>query len=281
MVLALIPVNSVFAQPKSSIDIGAMLKMTDQDVLSSMLNKGLELPSSYQEDMVYTAHVVKLILSDYKKGVGSPDNIPYNYTELVSLAQNIYRTIGIASRDSYLMNVQATTYTLQDSTVIGSWSDSYLNYNCYSYSLGKTSNAVDPGYYSGGSFSMSLSISAMATLVQNDLGVLGYWSTKTTTKPSSLNSYEYLICIRKGSEDYHFMRSGSTNTSLWRHKPGRTNPLKWKYSSPGYKTWTNENSRYNVCYSGSVTYNSSIYYIRYWSKNGPGPQPSRINLAQE
>lgn len=26
----------------------------------------------------------------------------------------------------------------------------------------------------------------------------------------------------------------------WAHKPGGTQPLKWNYSSPGFKTWSNE-----------------------------------------
>ena len=63
----------------------------------------------------------------------------------------------------------------------------------------------------------------------------------------------------------------ASSVSVWKHKPGGTNPLKWNYSSPGYTTWTNEYSYQNVAYAGDTTYTSTVYYIKYWSKDGPGP----------
>lgn len=169
------------------------------------------------------------------------------------------------------------SYTLVNSTVIGSWSNTYTEYNCYGFSIG---NHVykDPGYHSNQSFSMSLPIASMADLVIADLNALGYWALKTTTKPSSLNSYEKVVAIRKGSDDYHFMK-GDTSGNDWTHKPGGTNPLRWNYSSPGATIWTNEYSYFNISSPGTLTYNSTIYYIKYWLKNGPGPQPTKIDPA--
>lgn len=258
MMLVLVPFNSSFAFGQSSYDVNTLLKLSDQECLSVLCEQGLELPEAYQNDTVYTSQVVKQILSDYQNGIVNPDHILYNYTELVILAENIYETIGIASKDAKSLIVPSA-YTLQDSTVIGTWSDSYLNYNCYGYAIGQTSNYVNPGYYSNKSFSMSLTISQMADLVVADLDSLGYWAISSTTKPSSLASYEQLICIRKGTVDYHFMRGNYTAT-VWNHKPGQTNPLNWKYTTPGYKVWTNEYSYQNVSYAGSTTYDSTVYY---------------------
>lgn len=99
---------------------------------------------------------------------------------------------------------------------------------------------------------------------------MGYWSSKSTTKPSSIPYYASLICVRTGG-DYHLMKAQNINS--WVHKPGITNPLHWNYSTPGYKVWTTENYFYGTFYSGSPKYNSTIYYITYWAKSGPGPQP--------
>lgn len=51
--------------------------------------------------------------------------------------------------------------------------------------------------------------------------------------------------------------------------------MHWNYASPGYKVWTNEYSFQNVNYAGAITYNSTVYYIVYWAKNGAGPQPTK------
>lgn len=165
------------------------------------------------------------------------------------------------------------SYSLVDSTVVGSWNDSYLYYNCYGYSIKKYNNLDNPGDYSGQSFSISMSVDQIAHLVQDDLDFLGYWSSKSTTRPTSLASWEQAICVRKGTYDYHFMRY---TVAKWYHKPGNTNPLKWNYASPGYKIWTNECSFMNIAYAPTITYNSQIYYIKYWAKDGPGPQHQSV-----
>ena len=237
--------------------------------LEVLLNNGLQLPDGLKKD-AYTASAVNTIVADIQRGVTSADRIPYNYTELAELAK---RVLAVSEKSAAV----TASYTLKDSTVLGSWSDSYLNYNCYGYAIG-VQVFQNPGYHSNQSFSMSLPIASMADLVVSDLDVLGYWGYKTSTKPTSLSSYQRLIAIRKGSVDYHFMK-GTTSADYWTHKPGGTNPLTWNYTSPGYKTWTNEYSYYNTSYQGNITYDSSIYYIIYWAKNGPGPQPNRAEQA--
>lgn len=56
---------------------------------------------------------------------------------------------------------------------------------------------------------MSLySISQMATFVKNDLDALGGYGDVSvySSEPSNIQFWQTLICIRKGSSDYHFMK---------------------------------------------------------------------------
>ncbi|CAM3324961.1 MULTISPECIES: hypothetical protein [Paenibacillus] len=251
------------------VAIEKLTRLSGEELLDTLLENGLILPEAFEQDE-YTVNAVKTIVADIQRGVTTADRIPYNYTELAELAKRIL-DISVQNNISALAN-----YTLKDSTVIGTWSNSYTGYNCYGYSIG-VHVFQNPGYHSKQSFNMNLSIASMADLVVDDLEVLGYWGYKTATKPSSLANYERVVAIRKGSVDYHFMK-GTTTASDWTHKPGGTNPLRWNYSSPGYKTWTNEYSYNNVSYQGDTTYNSSIYYIIYWPKN-VGPQPNKIDFA--
>jgi hypothetical protein len=182
----------------------------------------------------------------------------YNYQPI----QELYNRLLIAhggTKELSSSNSFRQRYTLADSTQYGSWSNAFRNYNCYAFGLHKT-YWLHPGDLSGGGFSQGLSISQMANLVIRDLEEIGFTAFKTTTKPSSFGGANIILSIRKGSSDFHVMRA-DRYTSLWRHKPSWTQPLTWNYSSPGYKTWTNEHIIYGIAYPSSTTYTSTIYYI--------------------
>lgn len=268
LLMFFIPASQVNAD-SSSAAFEKLAQLSSEDLLDTLVENGLILPEALEMDE-YTENAVKSIVTDIQRGVTNADHIPYSYTELAELAKRI---LDVSAKNTSTL----ASYTLKDSTVLGSWSNSYTGYNCYGYSIG-VPVFQNPGYHSNQSFSMSLAISDMADLVVDDLDVLGYWGYKTTTKPTSMPNYQRVVAIRKGSVDYHFMK-GNTSGDYWTHKPGGTNPLKWNYSSPGYTTWTNEYSYNNVSYQGNITYDSSIYYIIYWAKNGPGPQPTKIDPA--
>ena len=111
----------------------------------------------------------------------------------------------------------------------------------------------------------------------NDLNNLGYWGYKTTTKPTSRpDNYFRVICVRKNSNgfDYHFMKMQGSSLNSWTHKPGDSQPLKWKYSSPGAKVWTNEAINNKGTHEPDLKYDSDIYYILYKGKNDPGIKPN-------
>ncbi len=248
----------------SSLSVRDLESQSGAECIRTLESYGLELPEVYKNDETLAENSVKMIISDLNSGVFSSGAIPYNYTELVKLARQIYSIV-----QTYDSSYKAAS--LQDSTVIGSWNNSYLNYNCYGYALGRSDSFVNPGAFSNQSFNMGLSISEMADLVRDDLSSLGFYSSKSLTKPSSLASYvDGLICIRKGAGDFHFML-GANSTTYWTHKPGNTNPLKWNYTLPSAKVWTNEAVFQNSYVPSTTTYTSSIYYIQYWAKSGPGP----------
>ena len=256
-----------------SYSVDDLLNMEDADCLNFLLNMGLQLPTVYKEDPSYTAEVIKIVLEDIKNGSVDSETIPYNYTQLVELAKNIYSLVGSSASSG--ASIQAT-YTLIDSTVLGSWSSSYKNYNCYGYALRQYTKYKDPGYYCGKTFDPTKSIDVLAELVRSDLNSLGYYSRKTKTKPTSLQSYESVICVRKETADYHFMREGSS-LSVWDHKPSATNPLRWKYSTPNYKKWSNEHVVEGVAHKATTYYDSDIYYIIFYSKSGSGPSPESVS----
>lgn len=162
---------------------------------------------------------------------------------------------------------EGVMYTLQDSTVVGSWSDSYLDYNCYAYAVGRTDAAYWPGMFSytpsRDDFDVGDSIYSMAYDTRADLKSSEF-SMKcvklTSTRPTSVQSGQKCICIRKGSDDFHFMKlSGSS----WYHKPGQSIPLKYKYVPTTSRDWTNECSMYGAILAPSATYDSTIYYLIY------------------
>ena len=252
--------DSYNVNAKASSQTLPVSTMSEEECLSFIKEKGINIPKDYQDD----GELIKKLIIDAQT---LPEGCyPYNNTELVKLAKDIRRVVNQTE------GVRASSYQLQDSTVWGSWSDSYLDYNCYGFAINRTSDFVNPGYYSNQSFSRSLSIDDMASLVIDDLDKLGYWSYSTNRKPteSSLATYERAICIRKGSKDYHFMKlMGST----WRHKPGNTAILSYNYSNPDIKaSWSNELSFRGVAYAPTIWYDSSVKYIIYWSKD-VGPQP--------
>ena len=108
----------------------------------------------------------------------------------------------------------ATTYTLQDSTVYGSWNSSFYYYNCYAYALGLTDAFHWPGEFSGISNEHDLNVSGitiytLACHVRADLQSTTFSNqcvAITTTAPTSLSSGQSCICVRKAIDDYHFMK---------------------------------------------------------------------------
>jgi len=259
-----------------------VLSMNKSELLSTLEDKGLVLPEDYATHIDMAENFVYKYTPMIMEGKIDTSINLFSYdqsNEMLSNLGTILYDSGLATSKPFYAK---SSYTLQDSTPIGLWNNSYLNYNCYAYSLKRTSG-LQPGSLSGDYFSLTMSISAMADVVLSDLDSQGYWGYKTTTKPTSLpDKYFKVIAIRKdnSNEDYHFMRLYGSSLNSWAHKPGRTQPLKWNYSSPSSIIWSNEATAYGNTYEPTITYESTVYYIIYKSKSDPGIQPWSVEYIQ-
>lgn len=265
----------VYAADSQALTKEEILSMDQSELLSFLLEEGLVLPEDYD---VHITEMSEPFVYEYTPLIlqGKIDNSigRFNYEPSNQMLFRLYAVLDRLGLAEDHLTAPMDSYTLQDSTPIGSWSNNYLNYNCYAYALGITSG-VQPGDYSGEPFALTMPVSDMADVVLADLEALGYWGYTSSTKPTALlDPYFKVIAIRKTitNRDYHFMKMyGSLNA--WAHKPGKTQPLKWNYSSPNSKDWTNEGMTASGALPPDNTYDSNIYYILYKSTNDPGIQP--------
>ena len=250
----------------------SLLSLDSSSLIKTLELKGLRLPSDYEQHkelaQSFASKYVPLLMENKINPYIKQFSYDQSNEMMVELAK-VLTSMELFKIENVLR------YTLKDSTVLGSWSNSYDRYNCYAYSLGKTFG-LQPGTTSRTKFSMTFSISQMADVVIADLNSMGFRGYKTTKKPKSLpDKWFRVICIRKDNDnvDYHFMKCGA-NLNSWTHKPGGTQPLRWKYSSPGAKVWSNEHVYKGIAEPGNITYESDIYYTIYKGKNDPGIQPN-------
>lgn len=255
VLLFTVPVQASDAHHALTLDY--LNSMSREEALIVLQESGLVLPQVYQEDHSLALRSINRILTSLSDNPSSLQGI--NYTQLRLLATEVSNLLG------YDIDLITTRYSATgDSSPLGSWSESYRNYNCYSYALGITGNPHDPGDWGGFTFNPS-SVVWIKNGIISDLQYMGYSTTASTTKPSSLNSGEKIICARISTDgtDYHVMRSVSS-VNLWYHKPGISVPLKWNHTSPGYTTWSAEfYGNGNNWYDGGVSYSGTIWYIKY------------------
>ncbi len=168
---------------------------------------------------------------------------------------------------------------LMYNTTFGAWSDSFLDYNCYGYALGRKDWChigqfanieldVTKGYNCNGAYVVSLnnSIQELAEFTVKDLRSLGY-PCVSSVKNWFYEPYENqtLICVRKSKTDFHFMKYVDGN---WLHKPGNTWILKYNTIPNVNEDWIAEWAAINngeIMYQSNVgyPYTGDIYFIKY------------------
>ena len=277
MVVSISP-TIVCAEETCALTKSDILAMGKSELLLTLKDNGLVLPEDYAAHIELAEAFVFKYTPIIIEGSSDLSDKMFNYNQSNELLSNLVGVLTGLGLVSKVAPLTRSTYTLLDNTVIGTWKNSYQNYNRYAYALGKTSWLI-PGDTSGGYFSLSMSIEDMADLVLADLATEGYWGYTSTTKPSSLpDEYFRIIAIRKDTScfDFHVMRFNNGSLSSWVHKPGGTHPLKWKYTSPSAKVWSNEYVFQGKAYPADTTYESSVYYILYKHENDPGIQPWSI-----
>lgn len=247
---------------------GEIINLSENQCLEYVKSSGVEIPQEFsgQPDI---GNFVKSVIETC---VANPNvSFHYNYSVTQKFVQDIKSLINkhyIPKDSNQVLVASAPSYTLQDSTVYSDTNVEY--YNCYAYSIGRTEypNEYDtafqyqPGDFSNSEFNINMSISTIAQIVKADLNGLGYYDIIVSAFKPEIDSKAKLICVRKGSYDYHFMKYDSGD---WYHKPGRSAILKYKYE-PDHAVWTNESYHNGIVYSPSITYDSEIYYIRYYDE---------------
>lgn len=249
-----------------------LLELSDEECLKVLVENGLEIPNEYSEYSDVSGFVKKIV----ENVIETPMRTSwYNYKPAQEFAEQIREVVlkYENSNDNFLFSGITTfsNYTLVDSSTYGNWSNSYWNYNCYAYAVGKTS-WINPGetigvdYSNNASTLETMTATRLASLVTYDLQKWGYSNiTYSTTLPTYENGYR-VIAVRKCKEDYHFMRM--ITTGVWHHKPSCTWLLKYKYSSVNSIKWNNEcaiidNQGNRIEYSPNIYYDSEVYYIKY------------------
>ena len=161
-----------------------------------------------------------------------------------------------------------STYVLQDSVVLGGWSDDYLHYNAYGYVLGLTETFYEPGLFSGYEHHKDYALATMVFHVIEDLKCdeLGYKCVRITSdRPTSVAAGESCFCFRKGPRDFHMMKLVN---GAWYHKPANTIPLRYKYVPSNDRVWTNEGVLFDEVMKPHLTYDSDIVYFLYKQEHG-------------
>lgn len=265
--------SSLSQTPSEQVQNTILSQMSEPECLEFITENGIEIP----QEFIGSSDLGNFVKWAIQAVESNPDyEFLYNYTVILDFAKSIKAVVN-----NYYNTVQGGTqvqsisalasYTLQDNTQYGSWNNDFAYYNCYIYSIGRTDVFQNPGYFSGGSFNIDMSVYEMAMLVKRDLEALGKGDVYVSNiRPTILYSNETLIAIRKTTKtglfvtkDYHFMKFHPEG-GFWTHKPGSTAILKYNHQ-PGDKDWIQEaiiNSS-GTAIKGDVVYDSEIYYIVY------------------
>lgn len=216
----------------------------------------------------------------------------YSYTEsgellsyTVTQADGVVKTVSqfesspVFNTDSTVLSTKASgisvLYNINSSVSVLNWHTYYglkqNSFNCYSYSIGKAGQILDPGEISGNTITSSgdITLSKMKKYTELDQEKLGrdiYDSTVSETH----NSHAWKIALRVSpGYDYHFMKRSYNSTSLpshWEFKAGKGGPVMRLRNSktPSDVTWDmyieNTSTNKYVVYASNV-YTSSIKYM--------------------
>lgn len=252
---------------------------SDEELLTFLENYDLDIPDKEENRTVFLSFARNIIQQVEKQ----PDvQFAFNNTAMLKTAKDIKNAVNNYYGNTKVKNTRGVVSGLQDNTVYGEWDDEYETYNGYGYAIGYYSN-IDPGrikWINDGNAASDFYYNEMANIytiagwVKGDLESLGRTvGQPTTTMPStSVGGHANLICIRKDTTgypglfgleyDYHLMRKGSDG--YWYHKPGETNPLRYKYIPTNSRIWVTEGYTGQMYFRDEdLTYESEIYFISY------------------
>lgn len=289
------------------------MELMDKEVLSEMSDAAL-MDFVEEAGIVPPAHITDMDgLADWTRGMVSqieqnPDCVFLCTGPNLVYAEEV-RTAVLEYYGDVLNQNAVGTYSLpgasslqQSDALASTWSDSYYYYRCYAYAIVRTYGTYCPGQIAAGymnssyyAYDYNTSPALAASRVVSDLEYLGYDARYTTTRPTSLDASETLICVRVSTTNgqFHFMRYNSIN-GKWQHKPGTSVPLRFRSTPSNSIGWIVEGV---LKYDGSsetvyecdtsYTYNSTIYYVvfsdpNYYDNNSvtqPGNPGVEVNFT--
>ena len=243
-------------------------QLSEEECIRFVLDAGIEIPENllnYEKLGGFVKEIIETV------EVNPQYEFMYNFTVTRDFANEVKTAVNeyynISEEELALVSepLVMSRASLQYSTVIASWSESFLSYNCYIYAISQGALYVNPGHFSGinidGPNYSTITLSRLASIVGYDLQKLGYTEiTYGSTCPAYTEGYR-VLALKKDDVDYHFMfmyRSG-----VWRHKPGTSTLLQYQYSNLNSGQWTNEGSVRNQIRTATHTYEGDIMYIRY------------------
>lgn len=260
--------------------IEKLSELSDDECIKFLKDNGVAIPEIY-EDELDCVPFVRLIIEQVEEDNNT--EFAFGYTVLLEFAYEIKTAVNEYYSNGDIMTIayeSSTSNILQDNIVYGSWQSEYEFYNCYAYAIG-LDEAFNPGQIEwvnlGNAkadylYDWTEDILTIAGWVYDDLVSLGYAvENPTTSMPTTLvDIHTNLVCIRKdndgygGINDYHVMRKGTDGN--WYHKPGKTNPLKYKVVPSYEHIWVSEGYNgkdYTYFRISDFTYDSTIYFIKY------------------
>ncbi|MBQ6222482.1 MAG: hypothetical protein IJJ44_07715 [Solobacterium sp.] len=124
-------------QSDKTDDFDALLEMSASEQYEFLISHGLVLSASMQnEEPSFKEEMVSWAIQDiHDKGILV--NRLYGDRNIYELQHSVIKTLTSLG---YIPDekIQSLRYTLQDSTILNTWNNNYLNYNCYAYALGYT-----------------------------------------------------------------------------------------------------------------------------------------------
>lgn len=245
--------------------------MSESECIDFLIEQGVDFPDDYEDISKWGPFI--------KKTISAIETNPYvefhiNYSVTAQFAEAIrdavleYYSLPQSYSAARTSVLGETKEALEHSTTYCSWNSTYSSYNCYVFALDEVDvEKRNPGYYSGQSFSLSLSIDEIAELVIDDLQSRGNVRVTDDREAFDFNNLctnEKIICVRRGVEDYHFTKlSGSS----WYHKPSTTLPLRYKYFPTTIQIWNNERVVGTTILKETTVYDSDIVFISYNGHN--------------
>lgn len=251
--------SPLMADESSRDKVDYLKSLSETETIDFLIKNGLIIPKEDPNPYAWASFaksIVGFVLSNPSETI-SGINHETSYSFAVSIREIVLKYCG-------KIPSSANRYSLLFSTKYCSWVSSFGRYNCYAFAIGKTDRRYTPGELSGSSWMAGNSAYTAAVYARQDLLAQGYTNVAIFDIPPTISGNDGVICVRTTSDkrDYHFMRY-YPYLGKWRHKPGTSLPIQYKYAPNGYGSWTNEYSKNDVDYPGSIYYSSTIYYIRF------------------